>query len=148
MAGNSWKRRRRIVCERVAALRYNARRCCVIVHQPKREFQTKEAATQSNEIAGPADCDRHVANCVFKNEVPTDDPRDDFTERRVGIGVSRSRNRNHRGELGITKRSESARDPGYYERKHNSRTRTRPAKHQGCVRNPRLHEIQYRRFPN
>ena len=115
MAGNGWKRSRRIVCERIAALCNNTRRCCVIVHQPKRKFQIEEAAAQSNEIAGPADRDRHIANCVFENEIPADNPRDDLTQRRIRIRVGRARDRNHRGEFGVTKRRESARDPGHHK---------------------------------
>ena len=83
MTGDGGKRGRRIVGQRVTALRNDTTRRRVIVHQPERKFQTKEAATQPDEIPRPADRDRHVAYRVLKNEIPTDDPRDDLTERCV-----------------------------------------------------------------
>ena len=90
LPGNDWQRRRRIICECVAPGRDYTARSPVIIYQPERKFQAKEAAAQSYEIARPTDCNRHVPDRVFKNKIPTDDPRDDLTECRIGIGVSRA----------------------------------------------------------
>src|SRR5206468_7801026 len=50
-------------------------------------------------------CQPHI-----QNEVPTNDPRHNLAQRRVGIRVGGSRDRNHRRELGVTKRSKRASD--------------------------------------
>ena len=46
---------------------------------------------------------------VLEDEVPADDPRDQLAQRRVGVGVGRSRDRNHRGEFGIAESGEARR---------------------------------------
>ena len=57
-----------------------------------------------------ADADAHVAEGVLEDEVPADDPRDQLSERRVGVGVRGARNGDHRRELGVAESGERADD--------------------------------------
>ena len=61
---------------------------------------------------------------VFKNQIPTDDPCDEFAHGRVGVRVGAAGDGNHRRELGVTQAGESAADSGHDKRQHNGRTRT------------------------
>src|SRR5262249_9915035 len=105
----------RIIRERFAALRDDVLRGVVIVYRPNGEFETKRTSAERAEITGPTNRHRHVADGVLENEVPADYPGDQFTERGVGISVSRARDRNHRSELGITERGKATRDSGQHE---------------------------------
>src|SRR6266581_4616883 len=106
----------------------------------------KQAVAELDEITGPAHRDGHVADGIFQNEVPTNNPRDNFAKCRVGIRVGRSGHRNHRRELGVTKRSERASDASYDERSRNGGTCTRASKHDARAGQPRLNEIDDRRL--
>ena len=48
------------------------------------------------------------AHRVLQNEVPADDPGEQLAERGVGVGVGRSGDRHHRGELGVAEGGEDA----------------------------------------
>ena len=62
------------------------------------------------EIARPSGGDSRAADGVLEDEIPANDPREQLTERRIGIGVCRARDRYHRCELGVAERCEDARD--------------------------------------
>src|SRR5206468_5499561 len=94
----------------------------------------------------PAHRHSHIANRIFQNEVPTNDPRHNLAQRRVGIRVGGSRDRNHRRELGVTKRSKRASDTSDDEGSGNGGTRARASKHNACAGHPRLNEIDHRRL--
>src|SRR5205085_2681315 len=66
---------------------------------------------------------RGRADGVFEDQVPADDPREQFAERRVGVSVSRACDRHHRSELRIAERGEDARQPRQHEREHERRPR-------------------------
>ena len=61
-------------------------------------------------ITGEADRDGDVADDVFEDEVPADDPGENFAERGVGIGVGAAGDGDHRGQFGIAKSGEAAGD--------------------------------------
>ena len=118
----------------------------MIVHQPERKLQMKKAVAQLDEITRPAHGDGHVAHGVFQNQVPTDDPRHNLAECRVGICIGRARDRNHRREFGVTKRRECTSDARHDERHSNGGACTRTSKHDACTREPGLNKIDDWRF--
>ena len=59
--------------------------------------------------------DRRSSYRIFEHKVPADDPGEQFAESRVSVGISRSGDGDHRGELSVTKRGENA---GYTGRDH------------------------------
>jgi hypothetical protein len=69
-----------------------------------------EPVEQIDDVGGEADADGHVADGVFEDEVPADDPGDEFTHGGVGVRVSAAGDGNHCGKLGVADRSESADD--------------------------------------
>src|SRR5436305_1708499 len=119
-----------------------------VVETASNPMKAKKTTAKPDEITRPTHSHRHITDGVFENKIPTDDPGDYFAQRRVRISISRSRHRNHGGELGVTKGGEAAGNGSHHERKHHCRTCARPAEHQRCVRCPRLNEIQNGRFPN
>ena len=82
---------------------------------------------------GEADADGHVADRVFQNQVPADDPGDQFAHGGVGIGVRAARNGDHRGELGVADRGKAANNGNQYERKRDRRACSGAAKGCGVV---------------
>src|SRR6266851_3039722 len=76
------------------------------------------ARAQRLEVVGPTYRDRDVTYGVFDDQIPADDPGDDFAKGRVRVGVGRARYRNHRGEFGITERCKRADDGSDHERNH------------------------------
>ncbi len=83
-------------------------------------------------MGGETHADAHIAEGVFENQIPADDPGDQLAEGGVGIGVSRAGDGNHRGQFGVTEAGEDADDGDQYERKRESRTRAGPSR-QGSV---------------
>src|SRR5579871_3925645 len=61
-------------------------------------------------MGGEADADGHVADGVLEDEVPADDPGDEFAHGGVGVGVSAAGNGDHRGEFGVADGSKAADD--------------------------------------
>jgi len=53
---------------------------------------------------------RHVGNGIFENEVPADDPRDEFAHGGVGVRVGAACDGDHCCEFGVTDRSKGADD--------------------------------------
>ena len=66
-----------------------------------------EPVQQVDQVLRKPDTYGHIADGVFQDQVPTDDPGDEFSHCGVGIGVRAARNRNHRGEFGVAHRRES-----------------------------------------
>src|SRR5579859_8028369 len=58
-------------------------------------------------MSGKADADGHVADGVFEDQVPADNPGDEFAHRGVGVGVGASCDGDHCRKLGVTDRSEA-----------------------------------------
>ncbi len=77
--------------------------------QPRRHVDA-ESSEQLAEITRPRDGDGHVAHRVLDDEVPSDDPGHELSERRGRVGVGAARDRHQRRELRITERAEAAAD--------------------------------------
>src|SRR5205085_7444749 len=122
MAGDNGQSCRRISLQGISALCYYFRSGFVICHGPKRKSYSEKTATQFDEVSGPTDRHGHVADGVFQNEIPADDPSDNFTECRIRIGVSRAGDGNHGGEFGVTKRGKAASNCSNDKRKDYRRT--------------------------
>ena len=111
-AGNPWCRLEQAVHGGVGA----QKRRPVTSRQKRRQHDT-ETLQQRREVIAPGNRDGNIADGVFQNQIPADDPRHQFAERGVGIGVGASGLRNHRGELGVAQAGERARDRRAAERK-------------------------------
>ena len=61
-------------------------------------------------LRGESDAHRHVADGVFEDQVPADDPGDELAHGCVSVGVGAARDRNHRRQLRITETGEGADD--------------------------------------
>ena len=81
-------------------------------------------------ITGEAHRDGDVADHVFENQVPADDPGKNFAERRVGVGVGAAGNRNHRGQFGVAQSGKTAGDGHQEKRNRNRRPGGRTAVHE------------------
>src|SRR5215472_2497480 len=86
-----------------------------------------------DQMLGKADADGHVANSVFENQVPTDDPGDEFTHRGVSISVGAAGNRNHGSEFGVANGGEATGDGHQNERESDGRPGAGTAKRGGVV---------------
>jgi hypothetical protein len=82
-----------------------------------RREMNPEVVEQADEIAAPSGRDRGGAEGVLENQVPADDPGDEFAQSCVAVGVGRTTNGNHRSEFGIAERGEGAGDAGDDEAK-------------------------------
>ena len=63
------------------------------------------------------------AHRVFQDQVPADDPRQEFAQCRISVRVGGTGNGGHRGEFGVTQRGEDASNAGDHERQRQRRTR-------------------------
>ena len=64
------------------------------------------------EVSAPGRGHRGAAHRVFEDQVPADEPGEDFAQRRVGVGVGAAGHRGHGGELGVAQGGEGAAQPG------------------------------------
>ena len=87
------------------------------VGQRVRQMQAEEFEDLA-EISGPADGDGGGGDGVFQDQVPADDPRDQFADAGIGIAVGAARAADGARELGIGERGEGAGDAGNDERQH------------------------------
>ena len=69
-----------------------------------------EVLQQAEEITGPAHRHRRGGHAVFQHQVPADEPRHQFAERRIGVGIGAAGDRYERGEFGVAQRGERAAD--------------------------------------
>ena len=79
----------------------------MIVGQPERHFDVEDVQ-QFNEVIRPARRNRAGAHGVLEGQIPANDPREDFAERRVRIGIGAACERNHRGKLRVAERGKCA----------------------------------------
>ena len=97
-------------------------------------FTRRDSAVEKlDKIIRPAFRDRHVADRIFENQIPADDPGDDLAESRVGISVGGTGNRNHGGELAVTKRREPAGERRDDEGDRDRRPRRGSSEHEVAV---------------
>ncbi len=94
----------------------------VVRAQPRRDLEA-HSAQQLLEVSRPRNRHGDVADRVLDDQVPADDPRDELAERRIRVGVGRSRHRDHRSELRVAQRGEAAGDAGEDERQDQRRPR-------------------------
>ena len=73
-------------------------------------MESENVIAQILQICGESHRDRHVGHRVFQNQIPADNPRENFAQNRVGVGVGAARDRNHRGQFGETQAREQASD--------------------------------------
>ncbi len=90
------------------------------IHSRQRDA---DAGQQLLHVAAPADGDGHRADGVLEDQVPADDPGEELTHRRVGVGVGAAGDRNHRRELGVAQRREAAGEAGDQIRHHDGGAR-------------------------
>ena len=83
-------------------------------------------------MGGKAHADAHVAEGVLQNQIPADDPCDEFAEGGVGVSVGRAGDGNHGGQFGVTEPGEDADDGYQHQRESQRRPRARPPR-QGRV---------------
>ena len=69
-----------------------------------------EPIQQIHDVLRKAHTYGHVADGIFENQVPADDPGDEFAHGGVSVSVGAARNRNHCCELGVANGCETARD--------------------------------------
>jgi hypothetical protein len=67
-------------------------------------------------VRGESDSDRHIADRIFENQVPADDPCDEFAHAGVGVCVGGAGDGDHGGQFGIAKRGKRAHD-GYEDKR-------------------------------
>ena len=65
----------------------------------------------------------HVADGVFQDQVPADDPGDELAHRGIGVGVGAAGDRDHRRQLGIAQRGEAADNRDQHQRQRQRRAR-------------------------
>ncbi len=62
------------------------------------------------QVSAKPNCHSHVADRIFQNQVPANDPRDQFAQSRVRIRIRAARNRDHRRQFGIAQSGKTAGD--------------------------------------
>src|SRR3954454_111632 len=89
---------------------------------PLVRYSQTEPLQHQIEVFAPCSGDDRSCDGVFQDEVPTDNPRDQFTHGRVRIGVSTACDGNHGCELRITKPGKRAANSRYYKGEHDGWT--------------------------
>ena len=97
--------------------------------KPSRVQVQTHPVQQVHYVGSETHAHTHVAEGVLQDQVPADDPRNQFAKRRVRIGVGRPRNRNHAAQFGVAKPGEAADNRHQDHRHRESRTRTGPPRH-------------------
>ena len=93
------------------------------------------------QISGKADADGYVADRVFQNQIPADDPGKDFAERGIAIRVGRTGDGDHRGQLGVTEPGEGAGDSHQDEADGDGRAGGWAPVHQRAVQIALAHQV-------
>ena len=83
------------------------------------------------EVPGPADGHRGGGDGVFQDQVPADDPGDQFANAGVGVAISAARASDGARQLGIGQRGEGAGDTRQNEGEHDRRARMLRRHHAG-----------------
>ena len=90
-----------------------------------------EPVQQVHHVGGKAHADGHVGAGVFQNQIPADDPGDQFAQGGVGVGIGRAGDGNHGGQFGVTEAGERADDGHQKQRDGDRRTGAGPAGQRG-----------------
>jgi hypothetical protein len=83
------------------------------------------------EVPGPADGHRGGGDGIFQDQVPADDPGDQFPDAGIGVTIRAAGAADGPGELGIGQCGEGAGDSGQDEREHDRRARMLRGDHAG-----------------
>ena len=86
-----------------------------------------------DQVRGESHAHRHVADGVLQDEVPADDPGDQFAHGGVGVGVGAAGDGDHRSQLGVTQPGEGADDGDQHQRKRQRRPSAGPPQRGGVV---------------
>ena len=101
---------------------------------PHERRMDAEPVEQIDDVGGEADADAHVGEGVFEDQVPADDPGDQFAEGGVGVGVGRAGDGDHGGDFGVAEAGEGADDGDQHQRKRQGRARRRDGRRGRCER--------------
>ncbi len=74
-----------------------------------------EILEEAHDVARPADRDRGRAERIFQDQVPADDPGDEFAHRRISISIGAAGDRNGRSHFRIAKPGKGADDGAKHE---------------------------------
>src|SRR5262252_4274893 len=74
---------------------------------PARIGMQSNQVEKIDDVLGKADADGHIADGVLEDEIPADNPGDEFAHGGIGVSVSAAGDGNHGGELGVTDGSKS-----------------------------------------
>ena len=74
-----------------------------------------EPIEQVDDVRGEPNADGHVGDGIFQDQIPADDPGDQFAHRGVGVGVRAARDGDHGGEFGVAEGGECADDAHQHE---------------------------------
>src|SRR2546429_464488 len=88
-----------------------------------------DVAQERSQVAAPTDRHGRRAKCVFEDQVPPDNPRNQLAKRRIRIGIGASGNRDQRREFRVAQPCEGACDA----RKHERNDDRRPRKLRRCL---------------
>src|SRR5262249_39916487 len=81
-----------------------------------------KVAQKTHDVARPADGDCRRAERIFEDQVPADDPGDEFAKGGIGKGVGAPGDWDGRRHLRIAKTRKRASNPAKYEREGNGGT--------------------------
>jgi len=88
-----------------------------------------EPVKQIDDMSRQAHADAHVAEGVFQNQIPADDPGHEFAERGVGVSVGGAGDGIMDASSGVTEPGEDADNSHQHQRKGKRRSRAGPSCH-------------------
>ena len=91
--------------------------------QRLRDLEPEEVVQQLVQVLAPADGDGRGGDAVLQQQAGGDAHRHNLTERRIGIGIGGSGDRDARGQFGVTDGGQAGRDTGDDERNDDGRAR-------------------------
>ena len=100
---------------------------------PHERRMDAEPVHQIDDVCGEADADAHVAEGVFEDQVPADDPGHELAESGVGIGVRRAGDGDHGGDFGVAEAGEGANDGDKTRARARGQVRRRDGRPWGCA---------------
>jgi len=100
---------------------------------PSRIGVQSEPIEQAHHVRRKTNAYGHVADSVLKNEIPADDPGDEFPHRRVRVCVRAAGNGNHGGKLRVAHRRESTHNGHQNKGKSDGRPGAGASKGSGMV---------------
>ena len=93
---------------------------------PAQRWMPAEPVEHVDQVRRETHAHGHIADGIFQDQVPADDPCNEFSHGRVRVGVRAARDGNHRCQLGVTQRGECAHNRNQHQRQCQCRPRARP----------------------